>query len=392
MGPEPEDSSHHKILRLFGRFIGAGYVVYLFLLAPSIAEQASITASWWTVGAVVVIFGTGIAMGVASFLPDVRCTARIAAMNAVGFLVAAILWWPAWDGTHMSGQTSTWISAIPGVASLAAAAAWRPIVAFGHMFLAVALVLVSNHALRDNPLTEDLVPDLAFGWTFCAVFVAAASMAFYTGRTLDSTIAQTHAAAAAAAATGARTVERERLDALVHDTVLSTLLIAARRKDTGAVMAQARRAVDGFDELREAERVESDFDPAGVLAHIRSAASEVDEGVRFLSEVDPSAADMRYPARPTRSMAAALAEAMRNSVQHAGPSARREVLVLISPAKLAVAVADDGVGFDPDEVSELRLGLAVSIRGRMRAEPGGKARVTSRPGAGTTVELEWEAG
>lgn len=386
-----DNTSHGKILRLFGRFIGAGYVGYVFLLSDGIRELAQVTATWWSVSAVVVIFGSGIAMAVASFLPDMRWIVVSATINAVGFLVMAMLWWPAWDGTIMSSDFSTWISAIPGVASLAAAAVWRPLVAFSHMFVSVFLVQVGNHVIRDASTVSELVPHLVFGWTFCAIFVAAASMAFHTGRMLDATISETHQAAASAAATQARSVERERLDALVHDTVLSTLLVAARPSGTTAISVtdQARRAVEGFDDLRAGDHIESDFDPVGVLAHLRSAASEVDEEVEFRSEVDPLSDGRRYPAQAVRALAAALAEAMRNSVQHAGPSARRRVGVRVEPARLEVTVADDGVGFDPREVSELRLGLAVSIRGRMRAQPGGSAQIISQPGRGTRVLLGW---
>ena len=55
---------------------------------------------------------------------------------------------------------------------------------------------------------------------------------------------------------------------------------------------------------------------------------------------------------------------------------------------LRVAVADDGVGFDPDEpgLRSRRLGLT-SMEERARAL-GGTLSIESRPGAGTTVVLE----
>ncbi|MGZ4279782.1 MAG: sensor histidine kinase, partial [Solirubrobacteraceae bacterium] len=55
---------------------------------------------------------------------------------------------------------------------------------------------------------------------------------------------------------------------------------------------------------------------------------------------------------------------------------------------LRVAVADDGVGFDPDEpgLRSRRLGLT-SMEERARAL-GGTLSIDSRPGAGTTVVLE----
>ena len=103
--PGPADSTaHDRILRLFGRFIGAGYAFYTFLLAAAVFELAQITAAWWTMLAVVVIFGSGLGLGASTFLRDVRWTSRLAAVNAVGYLVVVLLWWFAWDGTHLSGQ------------------------------------------------------------------------------------------------------------------------------------------------------------------------------------------------------------------------------------------------------------------------------------------------
>lgn len=384
-------TAHDKILRLFGRFVGAGYVVYIALSIGGIQELAQVTAAWWSIAAVIVIFGSGIGLGVASFLPDVRWIVLFASINAVGYLVIALLWWSAWDGTQMPGQFAVWISAMPGVASLAAAAVWRPPVAFAHMFAAVFIVEAANSAIQEDSPAAEMIPHLVFSWTLCAIFVAAATMAFHTARTLDATIVETHEAAAAAAAAHARTVERERLDALVHDTVLSTLLVAARPRGTTTINVtdQARRAIAGFEELRAGDLAEGDFGPEEVLAHMRSAASVVDEDVDFRAESDPHGEGARYPAPAVRAIGAALAEAMRNSVAHAGPSARRSVTVRLEPARLEVIVADDGVGFDPAAVSDLRLGLAVSIRGRMNAQEGCSAQILSRPGRGARVLLDW---
>ncbi len=54
-----------------------------------------------------------------------------------------------------------------------------------------------------------------------------------------------------------------------------------------------------------------------------------------------------------------------------------------------LVVRDDGIGFDAAAVPPARMGIAVSIVGRMRTLPGGDARVDARPGAGTTVTLTW---
>jgi len=56
---------------------------------------------------------------------------------------------------------------------------------------------------------------------------------------------------------------------------------------------------------------------------------------------------------------------------------------------VAVTIRDDGRGFTYDEAAFAaagKIGLAKSIKGRVE-QLGGSVRVTSRPGAGTEVEL-----
>ena len=61
-------------------------------------------------------------------------------------------------------------------------------------------------------------------------------------------------------------------------------------------------------------------------------------------------------------MAGAAAEAVRNTRRHAGAGGARGVDVRVDSSGVQVVVADDGVGFDPDQVPSSRLGIAVSIR------------------------------
>src|SRR5699024_2640277 len=118
---------------------------YIVLLSGAYGALAEVTAGWWTPVAIVVIFGTGLALGLSTFLVDVAWVHRCAAANALGFVAVSAAWFLAWDGGRLDADFQTWHSAIPGVASLAAAAAWRPVLAFVHMFVAVSLVQVTNH-------------------------------------------------------------------------------------------------------------------------------------------------------------------------------------------------------------------------------------------------------
>ena len=80
-------------------------------------------------------------------------------------------------------------------------------------------------------------------------------------------------------------------------------------------------------------------------------------------------------------------EALQNALRHAEAS-HVDVRLEAVDGRLRVAVADDGVGFDPDEpgLRSRRLGLT-SMEERARAL-GGTLSIASRPGKGTTVTLE----
>ncbi|GCE39587.1 Putative two-component system sensor kinase [Rhodococcus wratislaviensis] len=383
--------SADRILRTFSRFVSAGYAFYLVMLLPDIVATAPQMAWWWTPVAVVLVFGSGLLLGVMSLRRSATWMRHTAAVAALSFLLVAFSWWFAWDGTQTVKHQGVWLSVFPGVASLAAAAAWPAWLAFGHLAVAVTTVMLINQAARDPSMNNPFLPDLVFGLMFCAIFVGATVMALRTGRLLDATRAATHAAAAGAASVEARTVERERFDALIHDDVMSSLLAASQGGSDPTVQRQARHTLGQLNSLRTASASDTTFDCDAVLAHFRAMATQVDENVAVRADVDPAAAVTEYPADAARAMGAALAEALRNSMRHAGMGARRALSVTITPAMLAVEVRDDGVGFDESAVPPHRLGVVVSIRARMQQLPGGAAVIETRPRAGTRVALSWMA-
>ncbi|MFP4149459.1 MAG: sensor histidine kinase, partial [Nitriliruptoraceae bacterium] len=80
----------------------------------------------------------------------------------------------------------------------------------------------------------------------------------------------------------------------------------------------------------------------------------------------------------------AVTEALTNVGKHAAAS---RVVVYAEPGEedLLVSVRDDGVGFDPQQVTE-GLGITASIRERI-ATVGGRADLRSEPGGGCEVQL-----
>lgn len=184
----------------------------------------------------------------------------------------------------------------------------------------------------------------------------------------------------------AREAER-RQNRDLHDTVLATLTMVG----LGAVSAPSAA-------LRE--RCAADLRTLTALSDARSAPADgpapLDERLRAvrarLPEL-PVAAEL-VPVPVPAPVAEALAEsayaALSNVARHA-PGATATLRLARVAGIVVVEVADDGPGFDPATVPAHRYGLRESVRGRM-STVGGRAEVSSRPGAGTRIRLEWPGG
>ncbi len=253
-------------------------------------------------------------------------------------------------------------------------------------------VQLINLVARDGAQSGMLVPEIAFAIMFCTLFVGGAAMALRTGRVLDATTDETYAAAADAAAQRARIVERERFDALIHDSVLSTLLAASHGQPHSLLRDLSETTLAELDDLRIGSEPAQPFSLEHALVHLRTAATDADAQARF-EVIDTAAASLPFlPADCVRALGSALSEALRNSRLHAGSEALRTVTAAVTGTGVRIEVADNGSGFVASDVAPHRLGITVSILGRMRAvPPGGSAHVDTRPGVGTTVHLGWES-
>lgn len=386
-----ERRSLERLVKMFARFVGTGYVAYFLILLPEIRRTAFLTPTWWNWFCVIAVFGTGLLFGLSSFSGSIRAIRMAGSIAAVTYLLCVLGWWLAWDQTLFDVQ-GLYLSTFPGLASLAAASVWPPVLVFVHMTVGVIAAQSINYVLREPFVTTPLFADIVFGMMFCTIFVAATLAALRTARILDATITRTQAQAARSAAAAARAVERERFDALTHDGVMSSLLSVARQGRSPSVVNQARLTLRQLDSLRT-HSAPTFVDADEAIAQLRATANDVDESVivhiESISQTSTSNVEPQtYPADAVRAIGAALAEAMRNSLRHAGPS-NRSVTVRTQPGILQATVTDDGVGFDRASVPPHRLGVAVSIEGRLRQLPGGASRIDSIPGQGTTVHLTW---
>jgi signal transduction histidine kinase len=182
-----------------------------------------------------------------------------------------------------------------------------------------------------------------------------------------------------------RSQERAEVAAHLHDSVLQTLAMVQRRADDPSEVASLARRQER--ELRAwlADRP-APGQAAGLAAALEAAASEVEESHGVPVEV-VVVGDRDLNARHEAVVAAAR-EAMTNAAKFGGGSPV-DVYAESGASRTEVFVRDRGPGFDPEQVPDDRRGVRESIIGRMERH-GGRARVTSAPGAGTEVELTLE--
>ncbi|MFM2352794.1 MAG: hypothetical protein RLZZ608_200 [Actinomycetota bacterium] len=187
--------------------------------------------------------------------------------------------------------------------------------------------------------------------------------------------------------------ERVHVDSIVHDSVLTTLLSAARAETTEQKALASQMASNAMRHLREAALVSPDD---GTTVRFRQLADRIVTAARHMPmsfSVRVRSLDTRViPAAQAEALYSAAVQAMMNSVQHAGPPEVRRWLSVIGVhgGAVEIEVGDAGVGFDPESVPDARLGVRRSIIERT-ANAGGHAAVRSSKGRGTVVVLSWPA-
>jgi signal transduction histidine kinase len=184
--------------------------------------------------------------------------------------------------------------------------------------------------------------------------------------------------------------ERDRLARNIHDSVLQVLALVKRRGADldGAAGELARLAGEQEAALRALVTTHPPTAVAGaahadLLSLLRPYASN---DVSIAGPAGP----VPLPAEMAAEVGAAVAAALDNVVRHCPPGTRAWVLVEDEPDWVTVSIRDDGRGMtgerEQQAVHEGRLGIAQSIRGRIR-ELGGTVHIGSAPDRGTEVEI-----
>ncbi len=376
------------VRRMTQRLAGLLVVLTAPAWVASAVDQQSLLAPWWNLLALVVVGGPAVWLVVASWrTADVRAPS---VALAVGVALCLLLWPPGVVDVDGADQGLPWLWLVLPLTM----AALATVGSVGLSTVYGAAVGVVYGLLRLQPIGGSTSFAVAVLEAFLLLTLAVGPAVLVVGASraaarLDAIADDAARASAAASRASAAVATRRELDAVVHDTVLAALHTAVRDPAAGELPRLAERALETFDSARH-HRVDG----------LRPVASE-EVGRRLqecLGAVAPDAdLDVRpgpdVPADVARALVDAALEAARNARRHGGGAGTvPDIGVFVSGSTdgqgLAVVVVDDGVGFDPSLVAPQRMGLAVSVFGRME-RVGGRAEVVTATGSGTTVRLTW---
>jgi signal transduction histidine kinase len=373
--------------------LGVGGLVFFALAASSFDNQYQLLGTGWNWAVAGALLTVLVLMSSLAWVVTPATLGAINACLAGSCLLGLLTLVPNLQhGIVLTPSDSRlWLVNLSTIGASAGAVAWRDWIAWGYLGCAVALIAVDQAAASGFVSWGYPLREAGFQLFFGAVFVALAQATRRAGQALDAAENAAVTEARRFAGANARSRERARVNALVHDTVLVALLAAGRGEQGTLTRREAQRALDQLD--TPSEGTDSAFRSGIECAWaLQAITTELAPTATFSSELRTP---VPVPVHVAMAVEEAAAEALKNSVNHAEPergTVSRAVHFIADQSGIEATILDDGIGFEPSVVPSSRLGIAVSILGRMNSEPGGLAIVVSERGIGTRVTLRWRAG
>lgn len=263
------------------------------------------------------------------------------------------------------------------------------------LLAAIALVIASSATVLAisfvDPVT--LISLIVLGWTLSTFIGFWISAGVPQVAQRIASIGLAHRAERQASETEAQRRQGARL---LHDTVLATLTLLAHSGVGVSPDALREQAADDARLLRQL-RLGANPAPQSSGGYVLEVVQETVLGTTLESvkqrfgrmglEVSwHGTGQVLLPSDVLDAFLLALAECLENVRRHSGVT-EAHVTITDDETTVRAMITDSGVGFTLDDIDSARLGFKESVVGRLQ-EVGGRARLFSSPGAGTTVVLE----
>ena len=358
---------------------------------PVMLGQVSLLEPAWFWGYNIAIFGGLLLAVIASILR--RFVQPVNAWVALSYLVAMATWPLAYVEHAATPLERPWLWFICTLATAAAVIAFSRWVATIYVFAAPVIYGIIRLTPSGGEAPWEMAGlDVIYAILLGGVVLVIVTMLRGAAASVDAAQATAIARYSHAVRQHATEVERVQVDSIVHDSVLTTLISAARAYSPEAMVLSATMAQNAMGHLRAAASATPDDES---LVSVERVAERIAEAANTLSSSFTTRV-MGVGAGTVNSQAAealysAAVQAMVNSVHHAGQGDGVERWLRITGVGadgLNVEIGDNGIGFTVEEVPAERLGLRVSITERV-TNAGGCVHIVSRPGEGTVVNIQW---
>ncbi|CAD6000732.1 sensor histidine kinase [Agreia sp. COWG] len=315
------------------------------------------------------------------------------AIIIVGVVLIVLVSLPSLGGPTESTSSAVALLASGALPALVICNLDRPrrIAAMATGFVATLLAAVLTAHPDVTPFA--LATSVVMGWLVLVAATAWFTMSISRALARIQRLGRAHIAERQASETEAQRRQGARL---LHDTVLATLTLLAHSGVGVSPDALRAQAAEDARLLRQL-RLGGTPMPRSSGAYTLEATETSDLGhtlesvrQRFdrmgLSVSWHGAGRILLPSDVLDAFLLSLAECLENVRRHSGVS-DAEVTITQDDTTVRAMVTDAGVGFDLALVDSARLGLAESVVARIR-DVGGRTRLFSSPGSGTTVVLE----
>ncbi|THG36411.1 ATP-binding protein [Glaciibacter flavus] len=379
------DAALSRAAGAFGLLFGAQTV-------PVMLQQMPAFSWWWgwiVAGAIVV----GI-LAVAVATLSMRAVGAVCGSFAGLYLIVVVAWPFVVSDPTVIGPDKPWVWYLITVATVSAALAYPIRVAAVYtVSLPIAYLFVrltpDGGAAPLGAAALDAVYSIVLG----SAALVIVSLLRQTSSAVDAAQSAALERYAEVARHDAREAERVQVDALVHDSVLTTLLAAASATSPEQARLAEAMADAALERLQDVD--DGDQAPSGGPVAVDQVVRRIRAGIASAGGSTVvhthGLRGQTLPPAVAEALFSAAVQALVNSAQHAGAPGLvvdRRIDVSRVGDGCSIVVADTGVGFDPATVPRERMGLRVSIRERM-AGVGGSSVVRSRPGDGAVIELHW---
>jgi signal transduction histidine kinase len=372
-----------RSVAVFGLVFGAQTV------GPTITQFHQMQTVWFWIF-VVALYGALLASVAASLAR--RFVRFINSFIAIVFLVELIAWPSAQASLTHVATDRPWLWYLVTVATGAAAVAFSTWVATGYLILTpIAYGIIRWTPSGGNQSPGSAALDVAYAVILGGAVLLIITLLRQASGSVDSAQSTALDRYAHAVRQHATELERVQVDSIVHDSVLTTLLSAARAYTPEAKELATSMARNAMGHLRDAAAAAPDDDAVVSMSQLAHRIVGATATLSAPFEVRTHDIDGgTLPVQSAEAVYSAAVQAMVNSLQHAGEGDVKRWLAVsgLPDEGIQVDVGDTGVGFSVESVPVERLGLRVSIFERV-ANAGGLVEIDSAPGEGTIITIRW---